>query len=442
MKHVNDEFWQRFGPEVLAYARAHGKREFFMFGEVFDTHAESFTSHFTTHDQVQAVLDFPFQDGGAGLRGQLARRPTSCATSSPATTGTRTPTRTSTSCRRSSGNHDMGRIGRFVGQGNPGAGDAELLARDRLAHELMYLSRGNPVVYYGDEQGFTGDGGDQDARQDMFPSQVASYNDDDLIGTDATTAQDNFDPSHPLYRAIARPGARSRSATRRCATARRSDRLSSRRRASTRSRASTAAQQREYVVALNNSRVGRRPRASRRTCRAALVRAAVRRRPTRWVEERLGQAAERDGAAAVGGRLRGDAADPAQPAGAVDRPGRAPASAARPRTRSARPSAATSFYEVTFLAQGRSRRAGRRSAPTTTRPTGSSTTSPTSRPGHAWSTRRSSLDNARPHAHEHHAQRDGRPAGDRARGPGRRRAGARRASRSARSRRPSTPTTS
>ena len=29
----------------------------------------------------------------------------------------------------------------------------------------MYFSRGNPVVYYGDEQGFTGDGGDQVARQ-------------------------------------------------------------------------------------------------------------------------------------------------------------------------------------------------------------------------------------------------------------------------------------
>ena len=36
----------------------------------------------------------------------------------------------------------------------------------------MYLTRGQPVVYYGDEQGFTGDGGDKDARQDMFASQV------------------------------------------------------------------------------------------------------------------------------------------------------------------------------------------------------------------------------------------------------------------------------
>ena len=36
----------------------------------------------------------------------------------------------------------------------------------------MYLVRGQPVVYYGDEQGFIGDGGDKDARQDMFASQV------------------------------------------------------------------------------------------------------------------------------------------------------------------------------------------------------------------------------------------------------------------------------
>ena len=68
----------------------------------------------------------------------------------------------------------------------------------------MYFSRGNPVIYYGDEQGFVGDGGDQLARQDMFPSLVPEYNDDDLIGTDATTAESNFDPSHPLYEAIAR----------------------------------------------------------------------------------------------------------------------------------------------------------------------------------------------------------------------------------------------
>jgi glycosidase len=86
--------------------------------------------------------------------------------------------------------------------GNPGASDAERVARATLVQVLNFTTRGVPVVYYGDEQGFTGDGGDKDARQDMFPSQVASYNDDDLIGTDATTADDNFDTTHPLYQAI------------------------------------------------------------------------------------------------------------------------------------------------------------------------------------------------------------------------------------------------
>ena len=96
----------------------------------------------------------------------------------------------------------MGRIGLFLNQDNPGATDAELVARDELAHALMYFGRGMPVVYYGDEQGFTGDGGDKDARQDMMPSLVGSYNDDDLIGTDATTADANFDETHPLYQTL------------------------------------------------------------------------------------------------------------------------------------------------------------------------------------------------------------------------------------------------
>ena len=200
MKHVNDEFWQKFGPDVLAYARAHGKREFFMFGEVFDT-TKSFTSHFPTHDRVQAVLDFPFQKAAQDFAANS--HPTDELREFFAGDDWYTDADSNAyQLPTFLGNHDMGRIGRFVKVANGDANDDELLARDRLAHELMYLSRGNPVVYYGDEQGFTGDGGDQDARQDMFPSQVASYNDDDLIGADATTAVSNFDQTHPLYRAI------------------------------------------------------------------------------------------------------------------------------------------------------------------------------------------------------------------------------------------------
>jgi hypothetical protein len=101
------------------------------------------------------------------------------------------------------GGAEVGRIGAGMRSAHPDAGDAELLARDRLAHQLLFLSRGNPGVEYGDEQGFTGDGTGDDARQDMSGSLVPSYNDDDLIGTDKTTAGNNFDVDHPLYRAIA-----------------------------------------------------------------------------------------------------------------------------------------------------------------------------------------------------------------------------------------------
>ena len=201
MKHVNDEFWQRFLPDVLDYAHKQGKREFFMFGEVFDT-SRPFTSRFTTTDEAQAVLDFPFQAAAqkfAANSGATDELKTFFGDDDWYTDADSNAYQLPTFL----GNHDMGRIGLFVRQGNGGAPDSEILARDRLAHQLMYLSRGNPVIYYGDEQGFVGDGGDQDARQDMFPSKVGTYNDDDLIGTDATTAQENFDPSHPLYAAIA-----------------------------------------------------------------------------------------------------------------------------------------------------------------------------------------------------------------------------------------------
>ena len=63
----------------------------------------------------------------------------------------------------------------------------------------MYFARGIPVVYYGDEQGFVGEGGDRGARENMMPSKVELYNSFDLLGTDKTTADDNFDTKHPLY---------------------------------------------------------------------------------------------------------------------------------------------------------------------------------------------------------------------------------------------------
>lgn len=239
---------------MLSFARARGKPEFFMFGEVFDT-SRSFTSQFTTRDRMQAVLDFPFQDAARNFasRGQSAAALGSFFAADDWYTDADSnvyelPTFL--------GNHDMGRIGSFVQADNPGAGDTEWVARDRLAHELMYLSRGNPVVYYGDEQGFTGPGGDQDARQTMFASRVPDYLDDDLLGTTATHAQDNFVAAHPLYQGIAglaeltrrHPALRDGAHQHRYADASAGIYAFSR---------IDRSEQREYVVALNNSEQAR-----------------------------------------------------------------------------------------------------------------------------------------------------------------------------------------
>jgi alpha-amylase len=251
MKHVNDEFWQKFGPEVLAYAKSQGKDEFFMFGEVFDLSSRPFTSTFTTRNQMQAVLDFPFQDAARNFASKSQ------------------PTRQLSTFFRNDdwytdadsnvyqlptflGNHDMGRIGFFVKDDNKDAPEDELLARDRLAHELMYFSRGNPVIYYGDEQGFTGTGGDQVARQTMFASQVPEYLDDDLLGTDSTHSQDNFNTNHQLYQRIKKLAdlAKAHPALRDGAH---QDRYSTDQAGIYAFSRLDRGQQREYVVALNNS---------------------------------------------------------------------------------------------------------------------------------------------------------------------------------------------
>ena len=100
------------------------------------------------------------------------------------------------------GNHDAGRFPMLVRMLAPKLSDDELLRRDMLGHAMLLTLRGVPTIYSGDEQGFVGKGGDQDSRQDMFASRVATYNEDRLLGSSSTNAQANFNPQHPLYREI------------------------------------------------------------------------------------------------------------------------------------------------------------------------------------------------------------------------------------------------
>ena len=78
------------------------------------------------------------------------------------------------------GNHDMGRASMFLKA--DGQSEAEHLKRVEFANSLMFTTRGNPVTYYGDEQGFVSTGGDQAAREDMFASKVDLYNTEQVLG--------------------------------------------------------------------------------------------------------------------------------------------------------------------------------------------------------------------------------------------------------------------
>ncbi|HEX6500755.1 MAG TPA: pullulanase-type alpha-1,6-glucosidase [Micromonosporaceae bacterium] len=199
VKHVDDAFWPQFTAGVSGYAAAHDRPNFFMFGEVYSADPE-FDAQYVRTGGLDATLDFPFQAAASGYaaRGGSATDLANLYAQDPLY---RARGVDATSLPTFLGNHDMGRIGYFITTG--GQDPATYLKRDQLAHELMFLTRGQPIVYSGDEQGFTGTGGDKDARQDMFASKVADYVDDPQIGTTRTDATDEYDPSHPMYRTIA-----------------------------------------------------------------------------------------------------------------------------------------------------------------------------------------------------------------------------------------------
>lgn len=197
IKHVDMTLWQQWIPEIKAHAANLGNDDFFIFGEMFDGLPANL-SQYTRDGKFPSVLDFSLyyaiKDVVADTQG----------TDRLAWVFGQDDYYTDADSNANLlmnfiSNHDVGRIGKAI-QDMPGQSEQDKLARAKLAQSMMVLARGIPVIYYGDEQGFTGDGGDADAREDMFASQVASYNDNNLLGTKATTAEQNFDEKHPIYK--------------------------------------------------------------------------------------------------------------------------------------------------------------------------------------------------------------------------------------------------
>lgn len=201
VKHVDIEFWQSFGPAITAHAQSIGLPEFFIFGEVYDGNPAGL-SKFTTAGKLPSVLDFGFAFNAIDV---VFKKQTVSQLSALVDNDDyyRDGDSSPNDLLNFLGNHDMGRAGFFIEQADPQASDAEKVRLSKIAHALMFYSRGVPVVYYGDEQGFTGDGGDVDSRENMDPSLVDVYNDNTLLGTNKTTADSNFDKQHPLYQSFA-----------------------------------------------------------------------------------------------------------------------------------------------------------------------------------------------------------------------------------------------
>jgi hypothetical protein len=121
---------------------------------------------------LPSVLDFGFQadaiqyaggDGDAGNLNYVLRQDDKYTTAS----------RNAYNLVTFLGNHDMGRVANLLLKN--GAKADTLLASTLFAHDLMFLNRGTPTVYYGDEIGMIGAGGDKAARQNMFSTQNVEW---------------------------------------------------------------------------------------------------------------------------------------------------------------------------------------------------------------------------------------------------------------------------
>jgi glycosidase/predicted alpha/beta superfamily hydrolase len=208
-RHANNEFWQAFSPAIRAQARARGRADFLQFAEVYnDAGDPAVLAEFSTGAvPIDTTIDFGFfstarrfvsQAGTASAFADFIARDDYYTDHDGNVHSTTTFL----------GNHDAGRFGYYLQQDNPGATPEQLAALSRLGHGLLYLSRGQPVLYYGDEQGMIGSGGgDMQAREDMFAAQAPEFKTAPLLATTRTGADDKFDPRHPFYRLFARLGA-------------------------------------------------------------------------------------------------------------------------------------------------------------------------------------------------------------------------------------------
>ena len=166
VKYVGLDFWARFSQGIEASSSSTNPG-FLTFGEAYDSNVAGVVSPAMRQGGIDTMLDFPYafaaQAYAQGDPGQVLADLFS--KDAYYTTARTSPTDMVTFVD----NHDMGRLCSML------AGRADAAERVGLAYTLTYLVRGQPVVYYGDEQGFCGTGGDKAAREPMFGPLNGTY---------------------------------------------------------------------------------------------------------------------------------------------------------------------------------------------------------------------------------------------------------------------------
>ncbi len=190
-RHVDDEFFKNWSPLINQAAQEAGISNFTIFGEVWEQNPIDLVNYIRVN-KLQTALDFPFQKFAVDFAAQSSEASIlrnlfeyddyyTSANSSAANLVTFL------------GNHDMGRSAFLIERTKINPAE-QLLNRVKLANTLLYLSRGVPVVYYGDEVGMLGtdNGNDQRARQDMFPTQVDIWKTEKRLGGAPVGNGDSF----------------------------------------------------------------------------------------------------------------------------------------------------------------------------------------------------------------------------------------------------------
>ena len=178
-KHVDTQFFKNWQPLIQQAATHAGISKFTVFGEVSESNPFSLMPY-VRENKIQTVLDFPFQaratDYVSGASDSSALQDLFNADDYYTS-----PTSSASNLVTYLGNHDAGRAGFIINSKRINPAN-QLLPRTELGYALLYLSRGIPAVYYGDEVGMMGSGGDQMARQDMFSTKIAVWQTEPRIG--------------------------------------------------------------------------------------------------------------------------------------------------------------------------------------------------------------------------------------------------------------------